>query len=47
VITADKKQVDMQPFVITVTDIPSLTTDTMILFYNGICALEKGVRFIF
>jgi hypothetical protein len=36
VITTDKRQVDMQPFVITIIGISSLTTSKMILFYIGI-----------
>jgi len=41
VITADKKQVDTQWYVITIIGIPSLTTSKVIFFYAGISALEK------
>jgi hypothetical protein len=47
VITANKKQADTQRYVITVIGIPFLTASKVILFYVGISALEKEVRFIF
>jgi len=41
VITTDKKQVDMQQYVLTVIYITSPIASRMILFYAGISALEK------
>jgi hypothetical protein len=41
VITADRRQVDTLRYVIAVTDIPSLTTNKVIMFYAGISALGK------
>jgi len=40
-ITTDKKHVDMQQHVVTVTGIPSLTISKVILFYVGISVLKK------
>jgi len=37
----------MQEYIIIVVDTPSLTTSKVILFYAGISAIEKRVRFIF
>jgi len=39
-ITTDKKQVNMQWYIITVIGIPSLITSTVISFYTGISTLE-------
>jgi hypothetical protein len=41
VITADRRQIDKQRYVITVIRIPSITISNVILFYAGIPALEK------
>jgi len=46
-ITTDKKQVDMQGYVIMAISISSLTTNKVILFYIGISLLEKNIQFIF
>jgi hypothetical protein len=42
-ISADKKQVDTQQYVIMVIGIPSLTTSKVILFYMGNSLLEKKI----
>jgi bacteriorhodopsin len=47
VMSTDKKQVDTQWYLISVIGISSLTASKVILFYAGISALEKEVRFIF
>jgi hypothetical protein len=47
VITTDKKEEDMQRYVIIAIGIPSLTDNKVILLYTGIFLLEKRVRFIF
>jgi hypothetical protein len=40
-ITTNKKQVDMQWYVVMIIPIPSLTTTKVILLYAGISVLEK------
>jgi len=46
-ITSDRKQLDMQQYIITIIGIPSLTTSKVILFYAGISVLDKRKSLVY